>query len=806
MVVAETGLVRAQQSDISQIGTWARTAGGSGIDRARSQAIDKDQNIYVAGQFENNVTFRGGTTSITLNSKGGSDIFIAKYDKCGNLLWAKAIGDDGEDVAKSIVVDDLGNFFIAGYFENIVDFNPGAGTNTLSSTLFTRDAFFGKYDKNGNYLWAKKIGGPDFDIGNAIRLDKTDGTGNIYVAGYFYGITNFNPAGSDLLTSSGQADAFFAKYNSAGNFIWAKSIGGDIIDIANDLQVNSAGEVFITGYYTALADFNPSATTNNLISAGNEDIFLAKYNSSGNYVWARSMGGTTRTDQGLSIKLQSDGKILLAGQFGGTADFDPTSTTSALTTAGSFDAFFGRYTSTGNLEFAKSLGGGGDDAANSITLDSIGRIYVGGFFSGSMDADPGAGVSTLTGKGGRDIFIGKYSNLGDLIWAKGTGGITGNEVAQEISVDTSGNVYAAGTYVNDADFDPSDSTINFIGFGGDDAYLLKIDSNGLVSRVIFDINNNIQCFPDHEVILRNQSTGVNSNYVFTWDMGNGVTLTGNEIKYKYPVPGIYDIKLKVTDGATCNSQSILKTTIGALQKTDFQINSNTYCLSGNTHQITNKSTIAFGTLTYEWSMGDGQTFTTKDVTHSYSNPGKYVIRLITRSNTGCTDSLSKEIEIFPSPITKFSLNDSTQCFDGNNFTTKNLTQTNGLTSTYTWYWGDGTQNTGFEPAHQYTQDGNFSIKLVTRTSGCSDSSTIAVSVIKKTVFDIKVNNPIQCFKNHLFTLINKTIIDPTQTFTWSFGDGQTSIKTVSQWQSIQLLIHSAKRSCKYGIHLDIWGW
>lgn len=152
-------MVRAQQSDISQIGTWARTAGGAGNDRARSQAIDKDQNIYVAGQFENSAAFKGGPTSITLTSRGGSDIFVAKYDKCGNLLWAKAIGDDGEDIAKSIVVDDLGNFYITGYFENIVDFNPGTGTNTLSSTLFTRDAFFGKYDKNGNYLWAKKIGG-----------------------------------------------------------------------------------------------------------------------------------------------------------------------------------------------------------------------------------------------------------------------------------------------------------------------------------------------------------------------------------------------------------------------------------------------------------------------------------------------------------------------------------------------------------------------------------------------------------------------------------------------------------------------
>ncbi|MFN6373618.1 MAG: PKD domain-containing protein, partial [Chitinophagia bacterium] len=556
--MAETGLVRAQQSDISQIGTWARTAGGSGIDRARSQAIDKDQNIYVAGQFENSVTFKGGTTSITLNSKGGSDIFIAKYDKCGNLLWAKAIGDDGEDVAKSIVVDDLGSCYITGYFENIVDFNPGAGNNTLSSTLFTRDAFFGKYDKNGNYIWAKKIGGPDFDIGNVIRLDKTDGTGNIYVAGYFYGITNFNPSGSELLTAVGQADFFFAKYTLDGNFIWARSAGGDVIDVANDMQINNAGEVFLTGYYTALTDFNPAPTgVNNLISAGNEDIFLAKYNSSGNYVWARSMGGTTRTDQGLSIKLQSDGKILLAGQFGGTADFDPTTSTSTLTTSGLIEGFFSRYTATGALEFVKALGGGGDDVATSLTMDSTGRIYVGGYFSGSMDADPGSGVTTITGKGGRDLFIGKYSNLGELIWAKGTGGQTGNEVAQEISVDTLGNVYAAGTYANDVDFDPSDSTNNFIGSGADDAYVLKLDSNGLVSRVIFDINNNIQCFPDHEVILRNQSTAVNSNYVFTWDMGNGVTLTGNEIKYKYPVPGIYDIKLKVTDGATCNSQSIL---------------------------------------------------------------------------------------------------------------------------------------------------------------------------------------------------------------------------------------------------------
>ncbi|MFZ9241288.1 MAG: PKD domain-containing protein, partial [Chitinophagaceae bacterium] len=424
---------------------------------------------------------------------------------------------------------------------------------------------------------------------------------------------------------------------------------------------------------------------------------------------------------------------------------------------------------------AKGIGGGSEDIAFSVSLDSTGNIYVGGYFSGTMDADPGTGSTVLNALGGRDLFLGKYTKTGEIIWAKGTGSQFGNDLIQEVSIDTLGNVYAAGSYITDADFDPSDSTINFIGRGSDDVFLLKLDSNGTVSRVIFEINNNLQCFPFHEVVLKNQSTAVNSNYTFSWDMGNGTTLTGNEIKYKYPLAGIYTIKLKVTDGSVCVTESEINTTIGALQTTDFQITSNTTCVSGNTHQIVNKSSIPFGTLTYEWSMGDGTTFTSKDVTHSYANPGKYVIRLITRSSTGCTDSLSREIEIFSSPIAKFSLNDSTQCFDGNNFIPKNLTETFGQTINYTWQWGDGLQNTGFEPTHQYANNGCFTIKLIASiSSGCKDSSTININVIKKTIFDIKVNNPIQCFKNHVFTFSNKSVIDPSQTFLWFFGDGKTS--------------------------------
>jgi hypothetical protein len=145
------------------------------------------------------------------------------------------------------------------------------------------------FAQSAAYQWAKRMGGSDSDQGNAIA---TDANGNVYVTGDFEGTADFDPsAGTANLTSTGTLDIFLAKYDASGNLLWANRMGGQLTDRGNSLAVDGSGNVVVTGGFRGIVDFDPSVGTANLTSVGNQDIFVAKYDASGNYLWANGMGG-----------------------------------------------------------------------------------------------------------------------------------------------------------------------------------------------------------------------------------------------------------------------------------------------------------------------------------------------------------------------------------------------------------------------------------------------------------------------------------------------------------------------------------
>ncbi|HRF19894.1 MAG TPA: SBBP repeat-containing protein, partial [Chitinophagaceae bacterium] len=186
-------------------------------------------------------------------------------------------------------VDGSGNVCVTGVFQGTVDFDPGAGTVSLTSAG-SYDVLFAKYDADGNYVYAKALGGTGSDFGNGIAVD---GSGNVYVTGYFSGTADFDPgAGTANIISAGTQDIFFAKYDASGNYVYAKALGGTGGDYSNDIALDGSGNVYVTGYFNGTGDFDPGAGTANLTSAGNNDLFFAKYDASGNYVYAKAVGGT----------------------------------------------------------------------------------------------------------------------------------------------------------------------------------------------------------------------------------------------------------------------------------------------------------------------------------------------------------------------------------------------------------------------------------------------------------------------------------------------------------------------------------
>jgi hypothetical protein len=218
------------------------------------------------------------------------------------------------------------------------------------------------------------------DIAYDIALDASS---NVHTTGYFLGTVNFNPGGTFNLTSVGDADVFVSKLDASGNFVWAKSLGGTLSDVAYGITVDVGGNVFTTGYFDDIADFDPSGTSNTLTTAGGNDIFISKLSSTGAYVWAKRMGGSLGDEPG-SICTDAVGNVYAGGRFQDIADFGST----LLFSAGFIDGYITKLNPSGTFMWAKQMGGTQYDAVYDLQVDASGNVFSTGYFSDVVDFNP----------------------------------------------------------------------------------------------------------------------------------------------------------------------------------------------------------------------------------------------------------------------------------------------------------------------------------------------------------------------------------------------------------------------------------
>ena len=453
---------------------WAKQMGGAAdYDIGISIATDVSGNVYTIGNFGTTADFDPGPGNFNLSSAGANDVFISKVDPSGNFVWAKRIGGGDTDEGLAIALDASGNVYATGVFRVTADFDPSAGVFNLTSAG-DADIFILKLDASGNFLWAKQMGGVVNDFGFSIALDASN---NVYATGSFGDTADFDPGiGTFDLISAGNTDNFVSKLDSNGNFLWAKQLGGTDDDDSYAIAVDAIGNVYTIGTFYATADFDPGVGTYNLTAVGQYDIFISKLDASGNFAWAKRIGGAV-IDEGYAIAVDASGNVYSTGSFGGTVDFDPGAGTLNLTAIGDLDIFISKLDATGNFLWARQFGGmnlpdGGQ--GRSIALDAFSNVYTTGFFTGTVDFDPGAATFNLTSAGAYDIYISRLDASGNFVWAINMGG-TDYEVGRGLALDTTGKVYSTGAFGGTADFDPGVGIFNLTtGFGNGDIYISKI--------------------------------------------------------------------------------------------------------------------------------------------------------------------------------------------------------------------------------------------------------------------------------------------------------------------------------------------
>jgi uncharacterized protein (DUF2249 family)/phosphoribosyl-AMP cyclohydrolase len=405
--------------------------------------LDAQGNIVVAGYFGGIVDFDPSPSNAYLSSSiNGNSVFLAKYDLNGNFIWVKGLIGNAIAQASSVKTDSNGDCYLTGGFQGTVDFDASAATFNLSSNG-SYDFFIAKYSSSGGFIWAEGFGGVNLERAYALSLDANN---NILVTGVFRSTVDFdfslNTYTISALTST--SDIFIAKYSNSGNFLWAKGIQSDDSKIVASLACDTNNNIFITGNFQDTCNFDPTSLNAKIISNGLDDIFLAKYDSLGNFLWVKGIGGS-QIDAGTTIDIIS-GNLYLGGSFRDIVDFDPSLSTYTLSSFNSGQDFFiSLYDLNGNFSWAKGIGQNSGEALYDLAVNTTGEILTAGAFAMTCDFDPSPSIYTITSTYSTSLFVAKYDNTGNFIWAKSTNKVAGGvDISYSVKIDDSGNSYITG--------------------------------------------------------------------------------------------------------------------------------------------------------------------------------------------------------------------------------------------------------------------------------------------------------------------------------------------------------------------------
>ncbi len=434
--------------------------------------------------------------------------------------------------SRCITTDGSGNIISIATAKGTVDLDPGVGVFEVysleSQTRIT------KLNADGDFIWGKHINGINHNVTYGVV---TDNSNNIYLTGHFQGVADFDP-GPDTydVTATGFLNAFILKLNENGEFLWVKTIEStDVVHVVHAFQLRVDGEnnILIGGVLDAgIFDLDPGPGTYEM--TGDNDGFILKLNETGEFVWAKKFTNEFDYVYVEDFEVDASGNIYVTGVFEGTTNFNTDGGTDMLTAIGGGDVFLCKLTSSGSLIWAKQIGGLSTELLTGIDLDESGgsnSVLLTGSFSTTTDFDPSAATANLVSEGLNDIFVGKYSSDGALLWAKGFGG-TGSDSGSNIRVNSNGFVYATGSFANTVDFDSGPETAILTSAGSLDGVLIRLTKDG-----------------DFSTVYQFAGLGVSTVQDVAIDPWNNVVITGafNETLDTDPSPGVSNFTADVYD-------------------------------------------------------------------------------------------------------------------------------------------------------------------------------------------------------------------------------------------------------------------
>jgi hypothetical protein len=402
--------------------SWSGRFGDTEAQTGSDVAVDPSGNTVVTGSFSGSADFGGGL----LTSAGATDIFVAKFGPGGAHVWSNRFGDSNSQDFTRVTVDGSGNVIITGGFYGSVDFGGGVLTSAAST-----DIFLAKFSPGGTHVWSNRFGSAGPQSGWGVSCDAS---GNVLIAGRFSGTVDF---GGGPLISAGNDDIFVAKFTPDGDHVWSNSFGDASAQYATGITVDGSGNVTIAGYLEGSVDFGGGALT----GAGSIDVFLAKFDPDGAHLWSNHFGDSDE-QWVFGIAGDASGNVVIAGYFDGSVDFGG----GALTSAGNYDVYVAKFGPSGNHLWSKRFGDAASQEAYCVAADASGRVSLAGSFDGTMEC----GGDPLS-SAGSDIFIVKLNAAGTHLWSDSFGDAA-QQSALGVAAGSSGELVVTGRLEGTVDF------------------------------------------------------------------------------------------------------------------------------------------------------------------------------------------------------------------------------------------------------------------------------------------------------------------------------------------------------------------
>lgn len=330
---------------------WAHHIGGRGIDKPMHMTMSQDSSFYVTGTYMDTANFSTDPLEEELlNAVNTQDAFVAKFDLQGQLIWVRGFGgSSSESVDRPIVLEDH-SIILSGDFSLNIEFFPGGETITSQNY---QDLILMRYDPEGNLIWTELISGEYIEGIQAIeQLDSN----SFIIGGFFSESIVFNIGTDDeaSFNSTGAVNGFVAKYSFDGDYDWSINFGGQENGaLVTALTIDDQKNIYATGHFLGSIDLDPGPDIAEFTSMGSSDIYIAKFDSLGNYIWGQSVGGTAQNSSN-GIEIDQESNILLVGGFKSTIDLDPGPGEFYFSSNGQSDPFIAKYTCTGDTQISQT--------------------------------------------------------------------------------------------------------------------------------------------------------------------------------------------------------------------------------------------------------------------------------------------------------------------------------------------------------------------------------------------------------------------------------------------------------------------